>query len=1697
MKRISGILALAVATMATVAAMAKQDVEIAAYRLGEDPTLHYGDESLANRVSPLKATVFDKKPRPVAGQTNECSFTVTPQAGEKFTQWVAYEGTDPRRLVVHPKGVTNVVDSAATNFVWTYKSGDANIYIIVDFDYVDYRLEYDASGGSGSLPAEMHSYTNSFTLARASGVLKKKGYTFSGWTNEFVTAAIADGATVTGADLHVDYTNTTVRLYGVWSPGTYSLSFDPGEGEFIEAPGTVTATYDATYPALPEPSLDGYRFSHWYYLANDSEVTVAEGGAVAITEDTLLKAKWVEQVSATFRDGRTGEDIAVVPVDKGSSVKTAPIAPSHAGYHFKEWSPAIGNISQDQTYTALYEPNTYTVVFHAGNGTDDTATQDFVYNADAKELNGIETLGFTRTGYLFAGWLDETSGNLYADGAKVSNLAEEGAFALVAIWKPVKYTIHFEPGDGSGEMDDMVDIEYDEQISLAKCTFSLTNHDFAYWTDANGAVYDDEAEVLNLASESQTLVFTANWAAHVSDLSKAMHCNSLSWENRWPDDESQWIPAKGAGLGYKDSGSEAQVSENNKFMVLYEFPTIGRLTFWWKTAQDSGSDDAPVLWAAVGALESAVEAEDEDGDWKMATFYIEKTDTQMLLSKSGGAGVISIDKMRWEPGAVETTDLSLAIGCDNLKWENSGDNTYSWEVAEGDSIGCDEDGSAAVLEKSGYANDLVATLGSTGTLSFRWMIPEDSGDMVVTCGTSPSSSQQLDGEKGVWNDFSMTNESANVIFSIKVFSTEEGTVYIDHMRWEPDAVAPQSTDKFTVAFDANGGEGGWSKECTYGAVVTPPVVTREGCEFAGWEPAAPATVPEGGITCVAIWKGLKYLVTFDAGENGEGGTSEEIEYGEAISAPVVTREGYTFVEWQPEVAETVPASNLVYTAVWNINSYTVTFKPANGEDDISSVLEYGSAITAPVVAREGYDFAGWTPEVAQSVPSSNVVYAATWNVKSYLVTFDAGEGGEGGWSETLEYGSKLSAPKVKRAGYVFAGWDAEVPSTVPASDITFTAQWTMITGISFTEETASAYEGDAITIVISGGGAKASSVKIHAVYNTATAADLDLKNATLDGEALKNFKFPFQLDWAAGESGVHTLTIPAKADKTVEAPEFFTLQLADATGLDLGDFGIATATIYDAAYDALEAKMENGTATKADTNTWTRLQPKGIYVRALALPADGGKTTGYGVCAEGKKITLKATAASHFKFSRWVDENGETAAETPSLVIDRTTKPASNTKTSTVLTGIDGDTTFYAEFEGDPRVIIASIDTATGKTTGAGRYVPGKKVSVRATPTSSYVFSEWLSGLEPGGQRLSQQATYDFTMPDEEVELTPVFVTKAEDAEYGAALSLDGIDMDADETPLWTHMCGFAVNWPIATDTLSAATVKATGLPSGLKLVQDKVTKNYSITGVPTAASKAGKPSSVKITVTTAAKTTVVYNLSILVLPLPDWAVGTFNGAVFDDIQDMNVTGLVASVTVSAAGKITAKLPTGSFTANAFETADEIDAPAQSSLWNAGDKASIFRTQIVMKSGKTAVTNYFEVTEARVPATATEAGYVTRGEASGEDWLAWQNLWKTEPFKTTIKTLGKAKVIESADGVKLKFAASGAVTASAKFAVTNPQTHKETTHSASCSSVLVPDAEDETLYHVYVAFPPKTANGFAGYGAALAIRWTGDAFVFE
>ena len=250
-------------------------------------------------------------------------------------------------------------------------------------------------------------------------------------------------------------------------------------------------------------------------------------------------------------------------------------------------------------------------------------------------------------------------------------------------------------------------------------------------------------------------------------------------------------------------------------------------------------------------------------------------------------------------------------------------------------------------------------------------------------------------------------------------------------------------NQYTITFDTNGGSEIAPITQDYGTEITAPDnPTRKGYTFKGWDKEIPKTMPAENITVKAQWKINQYTITFDTNGGSEIVPITQ-DYGTEITAPNnPTRKGYTFMGWDKEIPKTMPAENITVKAQWKINQYTITFDTNGGSEIVPITQDYGTEITAPNnPTRKGYTFMGWDKEIPETMPAENITVKAQWEINQYTITFDT-NGGSGIAPITQDYGTEITAPdNPTRKGYTFKGWDKEIPESMPAENLTITARW--------------------------------------------------------------------------------------------------------------------------------------------------------------------------------------------------------------------------------------------------------------------------------------------------------------------------------------------------------------------------------------------------------------------------------------------------------------------------------------------------------------------------------------------------------------------------------------------------------------------------------------------------------------------------------
>ena len=329
-------------------------------------------------------------------------------------------------------------------------------------------------------------------------------------------------------------------------------------------------------------------------------------------------------------------------------------------------------------------------------------------------------------------------------------------------------------------------------------------------------------------------------------------------------------------------------------------------------------------------------------------------------------------------------------------------------------------------------------------------------------------------------------------------------------------------NQYTITFDTNGGSEIAPITQDYGTKITTPAdPTRKGYTFKGWDKEIPKTMPAENMTVKAQWEINRYTITFDTAGGSEIAPITQ-DYGTNITSPAdPIREGYTFIGWDREIPKTMPAENITVTAQWEINRYTITFDTAGGSEIAPITQNYGMNITAPAnPTRKGYTFKGWDKEIPETMPAENITVKAQWEINQYTIAFVTNGGSEIA-PITQDYGTEITAPdNPTREGYTFIGWDKAIPTTMPAENITVTAQWKdseKPTGeIKINENSWKAFLNnitfglffkDTQTVTINAADNSGETVTVEYLLS-----DKELTKAELDGMTFTVYTAPFGID---------------------------------------------------------------------------------------------------------------------------------------------------------------------------------------------------------------------------------------------------------------------------------------------------------------------------------------------------------------------------------------------------------------------------------------------------------------------------------------------------------------------------------------------------------------------------------------------------------
>jgi len=986
----------------------------------------------------------------------------------------------------------------------TVMQSTSNIIVYAQWNKDEYTIAYNLDGGSvEGTNAKAYSVTSeSFTLINPT----KTGYDFVGWT----------GTGLTEATMKVDIPkgSTGDRSYTAnWSPVTYEIAYNLDGGSLPEGimnPGGYTI--ESADITLTNPTRTGYAFAGWtgtglteatqkvvitkgstgpraytatwtantntpyrveHWLENinveagaeqnssnytfkeadnltgtsDSKVTpavktyegftapAAQEITIAADGTTVLKYYYTRnQYTITFKNGDATH--AAITKDYGAEIaeEDKPADPTKEGYTFTDWDAEIPEKmpAENRTITAQWTVNQYALTWNYAGGmlNEETSKTEQVNFGTQPVVPGTPV----REGYSFAGW----------DGLPATMPDEP--VTVTAKWTPNKYTVTINAGGGviveTGNGSGTVDVTYDDNYDLPVVT--RTGYTFTKWTDKDGT---EVTAASTLTTTEQTL--TANWEANKYKVQFDANGGTVAEQERQVTYDSTF--------GTEENKLPVPERSGYKFLGWYIRP---------KTARLMKAAETKKTYIEDGTIVQILSDEVLVADWEIVKYTI-------TYDPAGG----SVATANPETYTVETGDFTLTnptkTGYTFIGWTGSNGETpetvvtikkgsvdarsytANWEINQY-TITFDTDGGTAIAPitqdyntavtapanptRTGYSfagwdKEIPATMPAENlTITAKWTINQYTITFDVAGGSEIEPIKQDYG--------TAVTKPADPTKTGSTFAGWDAEIPATMPAENVTITAKWTINQYTITFNTDGGTAIEAITQDYNTAVTAPAdLTKTGSTFAGWDAEIPATMPAENVTITAKWTINQYTITFDT----DGGTAIDAitrDYGTAVTAPAdPTKVGYTFAGWDAEIPATMPAENLTITAKWTINQYTITFNTDGGTAIEAITQDYGTAVTKPAdPTKEGYTFAGWD-NLPATMPAENVTVKAQWTINQYTITFDVAGGSE---IEPIkqDYGTAVTKPAdPTKEGYTFAGWDVEVPATMPAENVTITASW--------------------------------------------------------------------------------------------------------------------------------------------------------------------------------------------------------------------------------------------------------------------------------------------------------------------------------------------------------------------------------------------------------------------------------------------------------------------------------------------------------------------------------------------------------------------------------------------------------------------------------------------------------------------------------
>ena len=370
-----------------------------------------------------------------------------------------------------------------------------------------YNVTFDSNKGEGSMQSITVDYAEQISIPENQ---------FTRWCSDFIGWNTKSDGTGTSYEVGQKISiSKDMTLYAQWERQTYTISYDPNDGEGEAFDVSVECGMGGTNKNTFTRS--GYKFVGWNTKADGTGTSYSDSDhqELLVENNITLYAQWEKTFVLSYNPNGGNGEVDEVIVEEGSDVCIDGCGFVNECHKFIGWnteSDGTGtsytwgqsiSITKNMTLYAQWKVKNYTISYNPNGGYGEV----FDISAECKATIETNNNTFTREGYKFVGWNTKADGTGDSYPGNVEFVVENN-MTLYAQWEKT-FVLSYNPNGGEGEVYEVI-VEEGSDVGIDEIRFGNECHNFIGWnteSDGTGTSY----EVGQKISISKEMTLYAQW----------------------------------------------------------------------------------------------------------------------------------------------------------------------------------------------------------------------------------------------------------------------------------------------------------------------------------------------------------------------------------------------------------------------------------------------------------------------------------------------------------------------------------------------------------------------------------------------------------------------------------------------------------------------------------------------------------------------------------------------------------------------------------------------------------------------------------------------------------------------------------------------------------------------------------------------------------------------------------------------------------------------------------------------------------------------------------------------------------------------------------------------------------------------------------------------------------------------------------